>query len=119
MGFSGAKTAEGIEEAVVILERIGPARVQEADPVPQVVGAWDRGLTECQRALEAECGTSAQGLGRWPQASLLRSQLVPIQAASVSSETTGCVSLFTGLSLEQESMQLGHRAGRTGRTGAC
>lgn len=31
----------------------------------------------------------------------------------MSSETMECVSLFTGLSLEQESMELGHRAGTT------
>lgn len=48
------------------LERTGSAGVQEAGPVPWVVDGRGRGLTECQRALEAECGTSGQGLGRWP-----------------------------------------------------
>lgn len=69
-------------------------------------------------------GTSGWGLGIWSQASLISALLILLCRDCVSSETTKCVSLSTGLSLElpvreQELMELGHRAGRTGCPGTC
>lgn len=70
----------------------------------------------CQRALEA-----AQGLGRWPPVSLFSPPFIFVYR-DLSFEMTLCFSLSAGLSLElpvpqQEPMELGHLAGRTGKQG--
>lgn len=68
------------------------------------------GLTEYQRGLETAWRALWSGAGQ---------MVTSLPVDCVSSEMTKCVSLSTGLSLElpipeQESMELGHRAGRTG-----
>ena len=100
---------------------IQPARVQEAGPVPGVMGRWSRGLLGAREPWRQHREPSGQGLGRWPQASLFSPPFIFVYR-DLSFEMTLCVSLSAGRSLElpvpqQEPMELGHRPGRMGKQG--
>lgn len=100
---------------------IQPARVQEAGPVPGVMGGWSRGLLGAREPWRQHWEPSGQGLGRWPQASLFSPPFIFV-CRDLSFEMALCVSLSAGLGLElpvpqQEPMELGHRPGRMGKQG--
>lgn len=98
-----------------------PDRVQEADPVPGVMSGWSRRLLSAREPWRLHREPSDQGLGGWPPVSLFSPPFIFVYR-DLSFEMTLCVSLSAGLSLElpvpqQEPMELGHRAGRTGKQG--